>query len=135
MSEPLRLARQIAERREIDAAAERWIIGAFRAWSRDGCDPERLAWAFRFQSRKQCAAAMRNDYLCVIGQELPNHNRGAALKDLICGFMGTTWPRWRHLELPPEGADSVDAFLFYAARTGAAMNLSRRHLNRILSGT
>jgi hypothetical protein len=115
MSEPLRLARQIAERREIDAAAERWIIGAFQAWWRDGSDPERLAWAFRIPSGKRWAATKRNDYLRTIAADLPEQNRGAAIKVLVDDFMKTTWPGWRHLELPPEDADGAGQILFYAA--------------------
>lgn len=134
MSDPLHLARYIAERREINAAAERWIVNAFAAWWRGGADPARLAWAFRFPTGARWATTRRDDYLRAVAADLFEPNRGAALKVLIDHFMKETWPAWRDFQEPPDDAESGEQLLFYAARTGAPMRLSRRRINGILAG-
>lgn len=134
MNDPFELARQIAERQEISAAAERWILGAFAAWYRDGSDPRRMAWAFQIPTGARWATTKRDAYLREAAGELLEHKRGAELKSRIDIFLKSTWPRWRELEGPPADADSVEQFLFFAAKTGAPMRLCRRRINGILAG-
>lgn len=130
--DPVQLARQIATRREIDEAAERWLVGAFRLWFEDGGDPHRLTKFLRFPSAKREAEAERNRWLQRIADELPEHNQAANLKRLIDNFMGARWPAWRHEDHPPAEAEEIEAALFFAASAGAPMNIGRHQLRKIL---
>lgn len=130
--DPVQLARQIATRREIDDAAERWLVGAFRLWWEDGADPHRLARFLRFPSAKRGAEAERNHWLQQIADELPDHCRAAQLKRLIDDFMATYWPAWKHGSQPPNEATEIEAALFFAATAGAPMDIGRHQIRKIL---
>lgn len=135
MSAPLELVQQMIRTKEINEAAERWVLGAFAAWYADGSDPTRLAWAFRIPTGERWATTKRNSFLRSAATGLPEYNRGASLKAEIDRFLKVTWPKWRNFAEPPETASSIETFLFYAAATGAPMRLCRRTINRILAGT
>lgn len=73
----------------------------------------------------------RNEALRAAGLELDNdaHELAARIRRFE-----RTWPRWKHLDRPPAGADAVDVELFRAFSTGRKIPSSPKHLSRILSG-
>lgn len=134
MNDALDHVRRIAEKKEINEAAERWIISAFTAWWMDGSDPERLAVFLRLPTGSRYATSERNRWLLIAGREVVEKNRAAALKKLIDSFMRHRWPQWRSSKLPPDDATAIDKALFFAADQGAVMRLSRRQICNILNG-
>ena len=126
------LAKSIARRRQIDEAAERWIVGAFSLWYDDGADPHRISAYLRFPSPKRAAEAERNRWLRQVADELPEGHRAAALKHLMLAFMRERWPHWSGATRPPSDATEIDAGLFFAAATGAPMDIGRHQIRKIL---
>ena len=90
MNDPLFLARRIAERQEIDAASERWLVPAISAWVQDGCDPSRLGLFLRLPTAARAAVAERDRWLAVAASELPESNRAVELKRRTGEFMRNT---------------------------------------------
>lgn len=134
MTDPTFLARQIALNQEVSDAAERWIVGAFTAWWRDGSNPERLPLFLRLPTGSRQAIAERNRWLVTAAGEISGPNRAAALKKRLDAFLAHTWPKWRGSKLPPEGAAVLEQALFFAADQGANMRLTRRQVGNILAG-
>jgi len=134
MNDPLEMANAIARNREINTAAERWIVNAFRAWWHDGSDPEKLATFLRLPSGKRKALATRNHWLRIAGDELPITTRAADLKRHVDAFLRHQWPAWRGNSIPPDDASELEKALFYAADSGAPLKLTRRQLCNVMSG-
>lgn len=134
MNDPMTLARQIATSKEINEAAEQWIVNAFSAWWQDGSASERLPIFLRLPTGSRHAINERNRWLVIAGNELADTNRAATLKRMIDTFMRLRWPQWRGSTIPPEDADPIDKALFFAADQGAAMRLTRRQVGNILNG-
>lgn len=128
----LAVARSIAINREIDAAAEQWLIGCFRRWFDDGADPHQLAKYLRFPSSRRRAEAERNTWLREVAEELPARNQAATLKNLIDEFMAMDWPHLRWESEPPAGIGLIKGGLFFAAAAGAPMTIGRHQLRKIL---
>lgn len=63
--------------------------------------------------------------------ELTGRDVGA-LAARITVFRGRRWPRWRHLDSPPQGAAPVDVELWGAFKSGVRMPCSPKHLSRIV---
>lgn len=135
MNSPLEMARQIAQRREMNDACARWITNAFSAcWQADG-DFSRLTYFLRLPIGPRLAVARRNFFLAEVANELPGPNKAAELHGLIAGFMRSKWPSWKSSGVPPDDASNIDKALFYAADTGAPMTVSRRQVRNILTGS
>lgn len=131
--DPIDLARSIAINREINEAAERWLIGAFRLWWDEGGDPHQLTRFLRFPSARRAAESERNRWLATIADELPEYQRAAKLKRLIDCFMLEQWPAWCGANNPPDGATDIESSLFYAAASGADMSIGRHQIRKIIS--
>lgn len=130
--DPFEIARTIAIKREINEAAERWLVGAFRQWWEEGGDPHQLARYLRFPSARRVAEAERNRWLNIIAEELPEHQRAATLKRLVDCFMAKQWPAWSSFNTPPDEASDIESALFFAATAGAVMSIGRHQLNKII---
>lgn len=132
MACPFDMANAIGANRVIDAAAERWIVGAFSAWWHDGSDPEKLTTFLRWPTGKRTARASRNYWLRIAADELGGVTPAAELKRSIDAFMRYKWPSWSANSTPPDDASQVEQCLFYAATSGASLRLSRRQLCNII---
>ena len=132
MNDPMTLARQIATKKEINEAAEAWIISAFSAWWRDGKGPERLAMFLRLPTASRSAIAERDHWLGVSCKELQGDFPASQLAAIVKDFMKNDWPIWRCSSQPPADADPVLAALFFAADSGATMDLGKRQWRNIV---
>lgn len=135
MNSPMEMARQIAIRREMNDACAKWVTAAFSAcWQADG-DFSRLAYFLRLPMGTRVAVARRNFFFIEVANELPGPNKAAALYGLVTAFMRSKWPSWKVSAIPPDDASDIEKALFYAADTGAPMNVSRRQIRNILTGS
>lgn len=131
MSDAVSFMREIATRKEIDLAAEQWIVRAFSAWWQDGKDPNRLAMFLQLGGPSRSAIAERNHWLLIAASELPQERRAADLQRRVGEFMKSTWPMWRRSTQPPVDAEPFLAALFFAADSGATMQLGERQWRNI----
>ncbi len=132
MNDPLEMANAIARNREINAAAEQWIVNAFRAWWHDGSDPAKLTTFLRLPGGKRKALATRNHWLRVAAAEIHSTTRAAELKRSIDAFLRHRWPLWHGDSIPPDNASQLEQALFYAADSGAPLRLTRRQICNII---
>lgn len=134
MNNPMDLARRIAVTREMNDASERWVVQAFSAcWQSDG-DFSRLLHFLRLPAGARQAIAQRNQWLRIAANELPEFQQTAVLTKAVAEFMATRWPAWNGSRMPPADASCFDQALFFAADSGATMNVTRRQLHNILTG-
>lgn len=135
MNNPMDLARRIAVSREMNEAAERWVVQAFSAcWQSDG-DFSRLLHFLRLPAGARQAIAQRNQWLRIAAKELPEFQQAAALTKAVAEFMSTRWPAWNGSRMPPADASPFDQALFFAADAGARMDVTRRQVVNILNCT
>ncbi len=132
MSDGLALIGDLVDRGSIDPDADRWLVGAFKAWWRDGADPEGLPRYLRVLPASRSAVATRDYWLGIAAGLLPEQNRAATLQRRCVEFMRKTWPAWRSSSQPPPLADEFDAALFFAADAGAEMRLCARQWRNIV---
>jgi hypothetical protein len=135
MNNPMALARKIAINREVNEACASWVAGAFHAcWVSDG-DFARLLHFLRLPAGARQAVAQRNLWLLIAAESLPEYQRAAALARAIADFMARCWPAWSASRMPPADASAFEQALFFAADSGAPMDVTRRQLRNILTGS
>ena len=76
----------IASRKEIDAAAEAWLLRSFSCWVMHGAEPDRLISFLQLDRGSRAAVARRNYWLRLAADELPEHQRATVLKREIDHF-------------------------------------------------
>lgn len=135
MADAILLAARIAATGELDDESRRWLADGIRRWWVHGGEAARLPAFLRLPAtRGRAAIAARDYWLRLAGEELAAGDRAAELRRAVIVFLRHRWHLWKALPAPPEGCSPLDGALFFAAQSGAQMNLSRRQYCNILAG-